>query len=306
MSESIVSFGDSLGGDGFGVLVHGGAGNVKPERREAHAEGARRAARLGLQVLREGGSALDAVERAVRVLEDDPLFNAGTGACLDEDGLVAHDASIMEGRDLQAGAVCALRGFANPISIARAALDDGQHVLYAAEGAARFAKQRGFVPVGDDALVTEAAREALRAVRAGLASTGWAGSTVGAVARDASGLLAAATSTGGMVNKRAGRVGDSPLIGAGTYADDEAGAVSTTGHGEGMIRLCVARAVVDAMRSGKPAEEALQLGISQMLRRLQMTGGAIAIDREGRFGFARSTQTMSWAVCSPSLDRAGF
>lgn len=304
MSDTIVSFGGTL--QGFGVLVHGGAGNVKPERRELHAEGARRAARVGLAVLQAGGSALDAVERAVLALEDDPLFNAGTGACLDEDGRVAHDASIMEGRDLRAGGVCALYGFANPISIARAALEDGRHVLYAGDGAVRFARGRGFAPVGDDALVTDAAREALSVARSGSSVTGWAGSTVGAVAIDASGLVAAATSTGGMVNKRAGRVGDSPLIGAGTYADIEAGAVSTTGHGEGMIRLCVARATVDAMRTGETPEQATRSTIGKLHARLGMTGGIIAIDREGRFGFARSTATMSFAVCSPGLDHAGF
>jgi len=304
MSDDLFSKGGVLGR--FGVVVHGGAGHVKPERRPLHVEGARRAALAGYLVLREGGSALDAVERAARVLEDDELFNAGTGSCLDESGRVAHDASIMEGRDLRAGAVCALRGFRDPISIARAALVDGRHVLYASEGAAAFARERGFVPVGDDALVTAAAREALELVRAGSSSTGWAGSTVGAVARDASGLVAAATSTGGTVNKRVGRVGDSPLIGAGTYADDEGGAVSTTGHGEGMIRLCVARAIVDAMRAGASSEDAVRTSISYLRARLGSTGGAIAVDREGRYGLARSTATMSWACASEAGEASGI
>jgi len=303
MSEATFSRGGSLGR--FGVVVHGGAGNVTPERRPLHEEGARKAALAGLVVLRDGGSALDAVERAARVLEDDVLFNAGTGACLDEDGRVVHDASIMEGRDLRAGAVCALAGFANPIAIARAALEEGRHVLYAAEGAARFAKSRGFVPVGDDALVTEAAKAALALARAGTGPTGWAGSTIGVVALDERGLLAAATSTGGTVNKRAGRVGDSPIIGAGTYADDEAGAVSTTGHGEGMIRLCVARDAVVSMREGATAELALRSAIDRLARRLGSTGGAIAIDHAGRFGVARSTTTMSWAAASPDEITSG-
>jgi len=290
----------------FGVVVHGGAGNVEPERRVKHAAGCLLAARAGLSVLREGGSALDAAERAARVLEDDPLFNAGTGACLDEEGRVAHDASIMEGRGLSAGAVCDLRGFANPISIARVALDDGRHVLYASEGAARFARARGFVPVGDEALVTEAARAALEKVRAGVGSTNWAGSTIGAVALDETGLLAAATSTGGMVNKRVGRVGDSPIIGAGTYADDEGGAVSTTGHGEGMIRLCVARSAVEHMRSGESAEGALHRVIEHLRARLGSTGGAIAIDPRGHYGLARSTATMSWAAAWAEGEASGF
>lgn len=303
MTDPIHAAGAHLGR--YCVLVHGGAGNVAPERRALHVEGCLRAARLAAGVLREGGSALDAVERAVRALEDDPLFNAGTGACLNEDGRIEQDASIMEGRDLRAGAVCALARYANPISVARAALEDGRHVLYAADGAARFALAHGLAPVDDAALVTEAARAALAAARAGSGPTGWAGSTVGAVARDAAGLCAAATSTGGTVNKRAGRVGDSPIIGAGTYADNEAGAVSTTGNGEGMIRLGVARAIAERMRAGARADAAAEAEISRLLARLDVTGGAIAIDREGRHGLARSTSTMSWAVAGERGEDSG-
>lgn len=298
----------SRGADGgrYCILVHGGAGNVVPERRPLHAEGCLRAARAAAEILAAGGSALDAVERAVRALEDDPLFNAGTGACLNEEGRVEHDASIMEGRALRAGGVCAIAGFKNPISIARAALEDGRHVLYAAEGAARFAAARGHAPVGGDALVTEAARAALAAAQAGGGPTGWAGSTVGAVARDASGLHAAATSTGGTVNKRVGRVGDSPIIGAGTYADDEAGSVSTTGNGEAMIRLCIARSVSERMRAGAWAEEAARAEIARLLGRLEATGGVISIDRAGRWGLARSTATMSWAVAGERGEESGI
>ena len=161
MNQDIVSEDGMLGR--FGVVVHGGAGHVKPERRALHIEGCRRAAQVGLDVLRGGGSALDAAEQAARALEDDELFNAGTGACLDEDGRVMHDASIMEGRELRAGGVCSLAGFRNPISIARAALEDGRHVLYAGDGAARFARTHGFVSVPEATLVTNAAVEALQA-----------------------------------------------------------------------------------------------------------------------------------------------
>lgn len=304
MDQDIVSEDGMLGR--FGVVVHGGAGHVKAERHALHVEGCRRAVEVGLDVLRGGGSALDAVERAARVLEDDELFNAGIGACLDEDGRVLHDASIMEGRDLRAGGVCALAGFRNPIAIARAALEDGQHVLYAADGAARFARTHGFVSVPETTLVTEAAVAALASVRAGKAPTGWAGSTIGVVAIDTRGTLAAATSTGGMINKRAGRVGDSPLIGSGTYADDGAGAVSTTGHGEGMIRLCIAHVITDLMREGATPEQATRTAILRLRTRLGSTGGAIAIDRTGRFGLARSTTTMSWAAGSANGIYAGI
>lgn len=303
MSERMMVTG--FDGGPFSILVHGGAGDVDPARRSLHIDGCRAAALAGRQVLREGGSALDAVLRAVRVLEDDPLFNAGTGGSLNEHGVVEHDASIMEGRELRAGAVCALRGFAQPIAIARAVLQDGVHVLYAAEGAAAFAKASGFEPVPSDALITAAARATLARVQAGQGTGHWAGNTVGAVARDPSGLTAAATSTGGTVNKRAGRVGDSPLIGAGTYADDEAGAASTTGAGEPMIRLGVARLSIEAMREGATAIEAARRAMDRLLDRLGATGGIITVDRQGRLGLARTTATMSWAAAIGDVDHAG-
>jgi beta-aspartyl-peptidase (threonine type) len=305
MTGSTIHSAGGLGGR-FSVLVHGGAGHVPAERRALHTAGCLRAARAAAGILAAGGAALDAVEAAVRALEDDPLFNAGTGACLNEEGCVEHDASIMEGSDLRAGAVCALAGFANPIAVARAALEDGRHVLYAAQGAARFAVARGFAPVEEAALITEAARKALAAAQAGGGATGWAGSTVGAVARDAAGRCAAATSTGGTVNKRVGRVGDSPIIGAGTYADDEAGAASTTGNGEALIRLGVARAVVERMRAGARAEEAARAEVARAQGRLGATGGLIAIDREGRWGIARSTVTMSWAIAGELGEESGI
>jgi beta-aspartyl-peptidase (threonine type) len=271
---------------------------VPDHLRELHREGCLRASRAGADVLRAGGSALDAVERAVRELEEDAHFNAGTGGCLNAEGHVELDASIMEGRTLRAGAVGALARFAAPISIARAALEDGRHVFYVAEGAARFAKSRGFEPVAEDALITEAARAALaRAQEGSGGAVGWAGGTVGAVARDAEGICAAATSTGGTVNKRAGRVGDSPIIGAGTFADDASAAVSTTGDGEGMIRLCAARSIADRVRAGASPEEAASGLLEELSRRFGMKGGAIVIDPKGRFGLARSTGTMSWAAC---------
>ena len=304
MSGPVISKGGAA--RGACVLVHGGAGNVPEERRARHEAGCRAAARAGAEVLRAGGSALDAVERAVRALEDDPLFNAGTGACLNADGRVEHDASIMEGTALRAGAVCALAGFAAPVAIARAALEDGRHVLYAAHGARLFALAHGFVEVPEEALVTEAARAALAAAQRSGAASGWAGGTVGAVARDAAGRTAAATSTGGTMNKRVGRVGDSPLVGAGTYADDGAGAVSTTGNGEGMIRLGVARVAALRMAEGMTAEEAVRRQVVALGERLAANGGVIAVDRAGRWGWARSTATMSWARVDEDGEDGGI
>jgi len=281
---------------GWNVLVHGGAGDVATVERADRSEGCRIAAEAAALLLASGGSALDAVERAVRTLEDDPAYNAGTGACLTLDGHVEHDASIMEGRDLRAGAVCALRGYKNPIAIARAVLEDGLHVFYAAEGAGAFAASAGFARVDEAELVTEAARRKLETVRARGRPENWAGgSTVGAVARDARGIVAAATSTGGMAGKRAGRIGDSPVLGAGTYAD-AAGAASATGTGEAILRVAMSIRAVVALAAGSSPERAAAQAVTLLEERAGGRGGIILVDAEGRLGLARNTQTMSWAA----------
>jgi len=268
---------------------------VKSTFVDAHVAGCERAAKAGARILAAGGSALDAVQHAVEVLESDPNFNAGTGACLDADGHLALDASIMDGKDLRAGAVCALPAFHHPIAIARRVMDETRHVLLAGEGATRFALSSGFARAEEDSMVTEAARRKLDAVRTQRESEAWAGGTVGAVARDADGHVAAATSTGGMVNKLPGRVGDSPIVGAGTYADDEAGACSTTGHGEAMLRVCTAKTSVDGMRDAS-AESAARNALALMHRRTGETGGVILVARDGSVGLARTTRTMTWAA----------
>jgi beta-aspartyl-peptidase (threonine type) len=287
----------------WSILVHGGAGDVPEERRSLHVAGCERAAAAGAEVLANGGSALDAVQRAVEVLEDDPLFNAGTGACLNEEGHIELDASIMNGEDLRAGAVCALPTFRHPIAIARKVMSETRHLLLAGEGALEFAIERGFERAPEAEMITEMARQKWHAARARHASESWAGGTVGAVARDARGHVAAATSTGGMVNKKVGRVGDSPIVGAGTYADDEAGACSTTGHGEAMMRVCLAKTAVDAMRASRHAEDSARVSLDTMLRRTKETGGAILVTPDGSLGLARTTRTMSWAAVTDA-DRA--
>jgi beta-aspartyl-peptidase (threonine type) len=316
--------GRDTGGDTWGagparwsILVHGGAGDVARSSVGAHVAGCERAAAEGAKVLAAGGSAMDAVQRAVEALESDPLFNAGTGACLDSDGHLALDASIMDGRDLRAGAVCALKAFEHPIAIARRVMEATPHVLLATEGAARFAIAQGFVPADEASMITAAARAKWEAARAKGTSEGWAGGTVGAVARDAQGHVAAATSTGGMVNKLAGRVGDSPIIGAGTYADDEAGACSTTGHGEAMIRVCLAKTAVEGMRPtnvmrsggantpGTTPMETSRSAIALMQRRTSQTGGLIVVAPDGSLGLARTTRTMTWAAVTDSGASSG-
>ncbi len=277
------------------ILVHGGAGDVPVERRPIHAAGCARAAEAGAAVLRAFGSAVEAVEAAVRALEDDPHFNAGTGACLNEDGLIELDASIMDGATLRAGGVAAMPPFKNPIAIARAAMEDGRHVLYASHGAVRFAMSKGFTRATIEEMRTEAAVERWKALRDGKTNEkGWAGGTVGAVARDANGHVAAATSTGGMTDKAAGRVGDSPIPGAGTYADDTAGAASTTGHGEAFIRTAFAARIVEHLAGA--LDEQTRDALDRMTARTSGRGGAIVVDPTGRAAWARNTATMSFAV----------
>ena len=276
------------------MIVHGGAGNVAPERRAEHVAGCERAVAAALAVLRTGGRALDAAQRAVEVLEDDPLFNAGRGSCLNEEGGVELDAALMDGDGLRYGAVCAMPAVRHPIAVARAVMEDGRHAIYAAEGALRFAEARGFPRVPDAELITDHARARWEAVRAGRAQAGWAGGTVGAVAFDGA-HVAAATSTGGMMDKRRGRVGDSPLPGAGTYADDLAGGVSATGHGEKILRVGVGFQVVAALRGGADPMAAAAQAIATLAARVEGTGGVIALDRAGRPGRANNTETMSWA-----------
>lgn len=278
------------------VLVHGGAGDVPPEARAAHAEGCRVAAEQGLRELLRTGSPIDAVARAVEVLEDDPRYNAGTGACLSLERTLELDASIMEGARLRGGGVCAMPAFKNPIRIARAVMDDGRHVLYACDGAARFAIEKGFTPADPASMITDQARERLEKVIAGKADSGWAGGTVGAVACDAQGRLAAATSTGGRVAKRPGRIGDTPILGAGTWADDLAAAASATGHGEEILRFGLTRWACDLVRAGLDAQQACDVAIARFAERVRGVGGLILLDPRGGAGWARNTETMSWGL----------
>jgi len=312
--SSVAGWGAECGA--WAIVVHGGAGDGPSAASGASASdyeaGCRRAVEAGAAALRGGLGAHDAVERAVRMLEDDPLFNAGTGACLDAAGLIELDAAIMEGTTLRGGAVCSLPPFRNPIAIARAALEDGRHVLYAGEGAAAFAVEQGFERTTSEAMTTTYARArwaALRAELADLASRGDTkagatpgGGTVGAVARDPSGQVAAATSTGGLVNKRVGRVGDSPLLGAGTYADGDGGACSATGHGESIMRLALAKAATDLLRARVHPEDAARAVVGVLGSRLGGSGGVILVDRSGRTGWSRNTLTMPWAAQGERLS----
>jgi len=277
------------------VVVHGGAGFAPEALRPEREEGCREAARAGLGALAAGGTALDAAVAAVAFLEDHPAFNAGHGAALTREGELELDASVMEGRELRAGGVTALPPFPHPIHIARAVLDDGEHVLLAAHGAARFAWAHGFQPAAPDALVTDRARARLHdALTEGTAKT-WAGGTVGAVALDAAGDLAAATSTGGTVGKAAGRVGDSPIVGAGTYADNGLAACSVTGDGEAAMRQLTALRACLAATGATPQNAATET-VEELRARYGGLGGLILLGPNGDVGIAKTTETMSHAI----------
>jgi beta-aspartyl-peptidase (threonine type) len=280
---------------GHCVLVHGGAGRRDPAEGEQERAVCVAAAAAAEALLRAGGSALDAVQRAVEVLEDDPLFNAGTGGALTDQGTLELDASIMEGGALRAGAVCCLPPYRHPIAIARAVLEEGRHVLYAGAGADALARRAGFEPAAPGSMITQRAREQLqRFLAAQQPAAG--GNTVGAVARDAHGHVAAATSTGGIVGKRSGRVGDSPVPGAGTYADDARGAASATGHGEGILRVTLTARILADIAGGADPEHAAAERIAELATRVGSHAGVIVVAPSGRLALARSSATMPWAA----------
>lgn len=282
------------------IIVHGGAGDLGPDDPASSGgpeaprlEGVRRACAAGWSILKAGGSALDAVEAAVRVLEDDPTFNAGTGATLTAAGDVELDASIMDGSSLRCGAVAVVKDVKNPISLARAVMEQSHHVLLAGPGASAFAREQGIPPHDNRLLVTPAQRARWEAARKGAAASRTG--TVGAVARDALGHLAAATSTGGMSMKLPGRVGDTPIVGCGTYADDALAAVSCTGHGERIIQLTLARHAADLVGRGACALDAAREAAALLGRRVRGDGGLIVVGPAGDVGFAHNTPAMSRA-----------
>jgi beta-aspartyl-peptidase (threonine type) len=284
------------------IAVHGGAGGpsfvTSSEVDALRRAGVRRAAEGGWRILESGGSALDAVETAVRLLEDDPTFNAGTGACLTSQGEVELDASIMDGETLRCGAVAIVKDVKNPVTLARLVMERSSHVLLAGLGASAFARQVGIPPHDNALLVTTGQRARWKELLAGEIPSTYKG-TVGAVARDARGHLAAATSTGGIAMKLPGRIGDTPLIGCGTYADDQLAAVSCTGHGERIIQVTLARQTADLVSRGLGAREAAEAAIRLLSNRVHGEGGLIVAGPRGPVGFAHNTPVMSRAWSEP-------
>ncbi|MGA7275154.1 MAG: isoaspartyl peptidase/L-asparaginase, partial [Candidatus Udaeobacter sp.] len=292
----------------FGLVIHGGAGTIDrakmtPEKERNYRAGLERALTAGYDILKRGGSSLDATEAAVRVLEDDPHFNAGKGSVFTSAGTNEMDAAIMDGKTLAAGAVAALKHIKNPISLARLVMEKSGHVMLNGGGAEAFAKENGIELVNQKYFFTQERWDALQKIKAAEKNKGGAGKaflitdqdrhgTVGAVALDQNGNLAAATSTGGTTNKRPGRVGDSPIIGAGTYANDATCAVSATGDGEYFIRATVGHDVSALMEyRGMSLEEATQAVLDKVAK-LGGTGGLIAIDRQGNIALPFNTSGM--------------
>ena len=304
------------------LIVHGGAWDIPDEAVDACNSGCRAALDAGWTILSRGGSALAAVEAAILVLEDEPVFDAGFGSHLNLDGRVECDAIVMNGATLRSGAVAALQRIRNPIRLARAVLEHCPHMMLVGEGAERFARDHGISLCDPEELVSEAEREAWRHCsqdkHAAAHHRGHEQGTVGAVALDAEGKLFAGTSTGGTCCKLPGRVGDSPLIGCGCYADSGAGGVSCTGYGEAIMKIVMAKTAVDLLRTGNgafcvsdssrdPANHApascaadaamlaARQAVHMLAQRTHATGGLILLDCEGNPGFAFNTPRMAYA-----------
>jgi len=309
--------------------VHGGAWAIPADAADDHRNGVKKALEAGYAILERGGKSLDAVVAAVTVMEDDPAFDAGRGSFLTSDGRVQLDALLMDGGRMKAGGVACVERLRNPIQAARLVLEESLHVYFVGEGAEAFAATHGMALIDNSELVLDRERERLKAAKAraaaGLADdtfsgleddkgpetaivfacddpTEWSHDTVGAVALDAWGNLAAGTSTGGTLNKTPGRVGDSSLIGCGCYADNLSAAVSLTGWGEPIMKLVLGKWATDRVAGGTIPELASREAISYLYNRLGGHGGIILLGPDGRFGFAHNTPAMAWGVAT----RAGM
>jgi beta-aspartyl-peptidase (threonine type) len=300
------------------LIVHGGAWDIPDAAVPACKSGCARALAAGWRILEAGGSALDAIEAAVVILEDDPVFDAGYGSHLNLDGRVECDAIVMDGSTLRAGAVATLQHVRNPVRLARKILENCPHMMLVAEGAERFAHEQGIKLCANEELVTDTEREAWSKCKidkhAAAFHRGHEQGTVGAVAIDRNGQLFAATSTGGTCCKLPGRVGDSPLVGCGCYADQEAGGVSCTGYGEGIMKIVMAKTATDFLRDSTNRDKAVsalqpatpplfktetamvaaRASVDILARRTHASGGLILLDRDGNPGWAFNTPRMSY------------
>jgi beta-aspartyl-peptidase (threonine type) len=300
-------------------VVHGGAWAIPDDMVEAHTRGVEAALARGWHILEGGGTALDAVEAAIVSMEDDETFDAGRGSFLTRDGRVQLDALMMDGATLRAGGVGCVERIRNPIRASRLVLEQSPHVYFVAEGAERFAQEKGMELCRNEELVIEREirrlKDAQEKEAAGHPDLTFAGpgvdprsshDTVGAVALDANGNIAAGTSTGGTLNKAPGRVGDSSLIGCGCYADNLSAAGSCTGWGEPIMKLVLAKWAADRVRSGGAPDAVAIEAMQYLQRRLNGHGGMILLDQRGRFGIAHNTPRMAWAYKNTEREKSGI
>jgi len=304
------------------LVVHGGAWAMPDDMVDAHIQGVNNAIAAGWRVLERGGSALDAVEEAVVIMEDDETFDAGRGSFLNRDGRVQLDALIMDGATLRTGGVGCVEHLRNPVRAARKILSESPHVYFVGEGAEKFAAEHGVQLCRNEDLIIAREVERLRAYQAELAhrNTKQDGNdlfapstddlaishdTVGAVALDRNGNIAAATSTGGTLNKAPGRLGDSSLIGCGCYADNESAAASTTGWGEPIMKLVLAKWTADRIAAGNLPEWSAQEAMNYLKQRVNGHGGIIVLNREGHIGISHNTPRMAWAYKTLKKQEAG-
>ncbi len=292
------------------LVIHGGGWAIPDDMVEAHLSGIRAALAEGWKELERGGPALDAVEAAVRVMEDDEAFDAGRGSFLNRDGRVQLDALMMDGATLRAGGVGCAERLRNPIHVARIVLEESPHVYFVGAGAERFAAEHGVPLIDNEELVIPREVQRLHRLQAEGESKmdvfSASHDTVGAVALDQNGNLAAATSTGGTLNKTPGRVGDSSLIGCGCYADNDSAAVSTTGWGEPIMKLVLGKWTADRVALGAPPQQAASEAIAYLQRRLSGHGGIIVLDAQGRLGIAHNTPRMAWGFAAPEQQACGI
>jgi beta-aspartyl-peptidase (threonine type) len=297
------------------LLIHGGAWAMPDDAIAAHEVGIANALAAGYALLEQGATAVDAVEAAVAVMEDDDTFDAGRGSFLTQDGRVQMDALLMNGENLRTGGVACVERLRNPIRAARLVLDKSPHVYFVGTGAERFARQNGMALCDNMDLVVRREQERLYKAQAdelaGLPDETFSGSldshdTVGAVALDVHGNIAAGTSTGGTLNKAPGRVGDSSLIGCGCYADNLSAAVSLTGWGEPIMKLVLGKWAVDRVAAGASPDEAAHEAIAYLFNRLGGHGGIILLGPDGRVGLAHNTPRMAWGLQTPDGKQLGI
>jgi L-asparaginase / beta-aspartyl-peptidase len=295
------------------LVLHGGAWAIPDDMVDAHLTGVRNATVAGWRVLERGGTALDAGEEAVVIMEDDETFDAGRGSFLNREGKVQLDALIMDGSSLRAGGVGCVERIRNPVRAARKILSDSPHVYFVAEGAERFASEHGIPLCSNQDLIIPREVERLREFQRGVAddkadlfAPTISHDTVGAVALDRQGNIVAATSTGGTLNKAPGRLGDSSLIGCGCYADNRSAAASTTGWGEPIMKLVLAKWAADRVASGSAPEWVAAEAVNYLKDRVNGHGGMILLDARGRFGIAHNTPRMAWGLKTTKQENFGI